>query len=1291
MGPFHLAGHLLDLPAWVVQRLWMALVLCVALVGTAKVARALGVRSDLACIVAGFAFALSPRMLTVLGPSSIEVWPSALAPWVLLPLVIGSRRGSPVLAAALAALAVAMVGGVNAAATSAVLPLGALWVLTRERGPRRGALMLWWPMFTVLGTLWWLVPLFLLGSYSPPFLDFIETAAVTTYPTTLADAVRGTSNWVAYIDSCARAGRDLITSFYLPLNSAVVVAAGVTGLALRRNEHRRFLLSGVFVGLVLVTMGHQGAVQGWFASELHALLDGSLAPLRNVHKFDVVLRLPLVVGLAFVLDHLHALWAAAPRGRVAGPGVSERTSAAMVIGVVLVAVVGATSPAWLGRITPPQGFGDVPDYWREAAVWLEDEQEQHPGVALLVPGSSFGTYVWGNPRDEPMQALANSPWAVRNAVPLTPAGNIRMLDEIERRLNEGRGSAGLAVYLERAGVSHVVVRNDLERSQDIADPVLVHQALDDTPGLTRVAGFGPDIGGEARIEGGRLGKALINSGWQTEYQAIEVFRLDAGASYATEVADPQTVLVGGPEDLVDLADAGVVGSAPVRLAVDADEAERLDRVILTDGLRAVERNFGQLHDSVSATLEAEEWRRLSHTGVPDYALGAGARWLTVASLEGARSVTASSSQADPGTLGVTQRGTLPSAAVDGDPETGWRSAALAPGEHWWRIDLDEPKDVGTVAIRVGDEGDELLTLSTPDWESVPLRFAPGERRSLRVPGPTSSLTITDVSERMNNTLEIAEVEFGQEVVRRLVLPEPLRHWGGPDVVVLRRLGDSRRGCAVLEEVVRCAAGKAASAEEARDVHRQFAYPSDENVAARLLARPRPGAALDDVILRGQPIRVAASSAGIDDPRAGAVAAIDGDANTTWVADAGEINPELRLSWLGRKTVTGIGMSVHPRVASRLPQRVELSWPGGTREVELTRGSARFEPVRTDQMTIRVIEAEPATDLGFDGSSRPVPIGISELVLEGLSYLPLNLSDDPARTPCGTGPTVRTDVGERRSRIVASPADLLSGQQVEAALCGAGTLALEAGDNNVDVLASEGFIPDVLVIGDKAPPVVSTRLAATQPSPVLRRVEAGAGDVATRENTSPGWTATLNGEEVSPTVFDGWRQGWRTRGPGRVAMSFAPDTLYRGALLGGALALGGLVAICLVLRRRRHHQEAAQSRRKLPFLAQVVALVALAGVVAGTMGALTAVAGLAVAAALHRKAPVDGAWWLAAPLVATYAAYALRPWGGSAGWAGALAWPQVLVMLSLTAVAAWVWLDEAPRRRPSRRAGRSTRR
>ncbi|UUZ58849.1 DUF3367 domain-containing protein [Nocardioides sp. B-3] len=79
---------------------------------------------------------------------------------------------------------------------------------------------------------------------------------------------------------------------------------------------------------------------------------------------------------------------------------------------------------------------------------------------------------------------------MRNAVPLVPAGNIRMLDEIEKSLARGAGGPGLSSYLARAGISHVVVRNDLVRSDAVADPILVHQALDHSPGLELVADFG---------------------------------------------------------------------------------------------------------------------------------------------------------------------------------------------------------------------------------------------------------------------------------------------------------------------------------------------------------------------------------------------------------------------------------------------------------------------------------------------------------------------------------------------------------------------------------------------------------------------------------------------------------------------------------------------------------------------------------------------------------------------------------------------------------------------------------
>ncbi len=142
MGPFFASAHVLDLPGWVVQRLWLALVLCVAFLGTARLARALGVALRPRRAWSAGSPSRSRRGCSrVLGPISIEAWPSALAPWVLLPLVLRRRRaarraGRP----RSRPLAVAMVGGVNAAATFAVLPLGVIWLLTRDaRAPAYGA------------------------------------------------------------------------------------------------------------------------------------------------------------------------------------------------------------------------------------------------------------------------------------------------------------------------------------------------------------------------------------------------------------------------------------------------------------------------------------------------------------------------------------------------------------------------------------------------------------------------------------------------------------------------------------------------------------------------------------------------------------------------------------------------------------------------------------------------------------------------------------------------------------------------------------------------------------------------------------------------------------------------------------------------------------------------------------------------------------------------------------------------------------------------------------------------
>ncbi|WKN50149.1 alpha-(1-_3)-arabinofuranosyltransferase family protein [Nocardioides sp. Arc9.136] len=1286
MGPFFLLGWLVDLPGWVVQRLWQGLVMSVALVGTAKVARALGVRSDLACLVAGFAFALSPRLLTTLGPISIEAWPSAVAPWVLLPLVRGATHGSPRRAAALSALAVAMVGGVNAAATFAVLPLGIVWLLTRTPGPRRRSLMLWWPLFTALGTLWWLVPLFVMGAYSPPFLDFIETTSVTTFPTTLFDALRGTSNWVPYADAGSRAGNDLVRTSWVLVLSGVLLLLGAAGLLDRRTPHRAFLGLSLVVGALMVTAGHRGAVEGWFAEPVADLLDGVLAPLRNVHKFDPVLRLPLVLGLAFVVDRTLA----ALREHRDAPR-ADRVNRRVLVLAAVVAVVGTAAPALQGRVEPAGATLGVPDYWHEVADYVADESAG--GTALLVPGSPFGEYLWGDTADEPMQWLADSRWAVRNVIPLTPPATIRMLDGIEQRLAEGDGSAGLTAALRRAGVEHLVVRNDLQRSDDVPDPVLVHQAIDASPGIERVAEFGPAIGGDAHLrdDGQRI---LVNGGWQAERPAVEVYAVSPAASPAVSGGDP-TVLAAGPEDLPDLLDLDVLGGGPTVLAPDAEDLSTGDgrpgRVVLTDGLRERERSFARIHDGTSAVTTPGDVPR-SDRPVRDYPLDDMDRWTTTARLEGARAVSASSSLSDADTSGGSDRGALPYAALDGAPDTAWDSG-FRDGTPWWRVDLEEPLDVEQLTVTAAaGHGRQRLRVVTEHGASEPVELSAGGTRRVLLPAGQDGSTevgwvrVEGAGGPSQGQLAIAEVDVPGLTVRRVLdLPSVPAGWGAPDAVVLRAGLDGRTGCVQVALRDRCAAGRDRTSEDGPVVRRSFELPAARAYDASLTARPRAGAALDRLVLRDQPASAAASSTALADPRAGAVATIDGDPASTWLAAPDDEQVELTLSWLGRRPVRGIDLDVDADVAARLPDSVLLSFTRqgrvvALRELELGRaGRARFPAVRADGVTIQVLSAERASDLSFDGSGSDVPVGIGEVGLEGVPYLPLGLSDTEVRQPCGTGPELRIGTRRTRTALRASPLQLLRGVEVPAVPCGPvrGPLLLSAGA--VDVAAARGDASQaasvvLTAVDDPGPAPAPTSAVEDLSGPVERVLEPAPGDtlVALRENANAGWTATQDGAALDPVVVDGWQQGFRLAGDGPVSVRFAPDTTYRAGLLGGALALLGLVAVVGLTRRRWAGPvpEPLADRRVARPVAVVLGLLG-AGLVAGTGGLVVGALTVAAVLVLDRRAPEVSPWALATPLLVAAAAYALTPWGSSSGWAGEDAWVGYLSVVTLVAAVSTV--------------------
>lgn len=1295
MGPFFLLGGLVDLPGWVVQRLWQGLVMSVAFAGFAKLARAIGVRSDFACLLAAFAFALSPRMLTTLGPISIEAWPSALAPWVLLPLVHGSRRGSPRQAAALSALAVAMVGGVNAVATFAVIPLGALWLLTRTPGPRRRALMLWWPLFTALGTLWWLVPLFVMGAYSPPFLDFIETTTVATFPTTVFDALRGTSNWVPYVDGGSRAGNDLITTAFIALDTGFLLFLGFLGLADRRTPERLFLWSGLVVGLLLVTMGHHGSVEGWFQQDLRSALDGALAPLRNVHKFDPIIRVPLVLGLAFVVDR--AVTAVRSTGTDL-TAAAERFNRVALCVVAVVVVAGAATPAIAGRVEPADPVLAVPEYWTETAAWLEDHTEEDgDGGSLLVPGAPFGEYLWGSPKDEPLQWLAGSPWAVRNVIPLTPPGNIRMLDEVEAALVEGRGSAGLTEYLRRAGVRFLVVRNDLEPGSDVPHPLLVHQAIEAAPGLERVATFGPMVGGGGAInvEDNRV---LVDHGWQDSFPAVEVYSVPDDSSAVTATGLP--LVVGGPEDLLDLTDLGVLDDQPTELAVDADTAEPpTGELVLTDGLRARERFFGRVHDGYSPALTPGDEL---HSGNPtrDYLLADDDRWSTTVRLTGATAISASSSESDATAGGGSRRGRLPYAAVDRSLGTAWRSGGGAGDPAWWQLDLDREVDPGTVRLTGGPENPDNIAVAvrTAAGVSEPVRLGEDRTRTVALPdGPTTWIRVEVVGDDVRQ-LSLADVEMaGLRVDRSLVLPVLPETWGTPDAIVLRGDLDARTGCVNVGRDVRCAPGRARPSEEAAGMSRVVTLNAPATYAARVRVVPRAGTALDQLLLADQPVNVEATSVLVpEDPRDGAVAAIDGDIGTSWLSDPDDPDPTLALSWLGQREVGDIWLRVDRQAAGLRPTSVRLSWPGGTREVDLVKGRASFRPITTDRLSVTVTDTDSGYSVDASGQATGLGVAVSDLRLPGMTYLPVRFPLEPKTYACGSGPDLRIGSQHVPTRIVGSPFEIARGETVDAEPCTDAPVELAAGETTVAMTASETFTPaSVVLAGDAAGTTGPAAAAVDDDGPVRRELAPAPGGevLVLRQNVNAGWEAAQGEESLTPVTVDGWQQGWLLESDDVVVTEFAPDRGYRAGLAVGALTLLALVASLVLLGRRRTPDPAPLEARVASPLVLVPFAVAGFGLVAGWAGVLVAAVAVPVVLLVDRRLPELSAGLFAVPCLAAGAIYALRPWGQD--WAGNLAWPHYLLLVSLASA-----LAVLPLRRPrrprlpkltvfSRSAGRST--
>lgn len=697
-------------PDWITQRLWWALLLFLAFAGMVKVLECAGIGSRGSRVLAGVLYALSPRILTTLGAISSEAWVVAIAPWVLVPVMCMTTSRRPAytrLMALSSAVAILCLGAVNAVATAVVVIPAVVWWISSlvRKSSRKAALRFgaWWIPAGLFAAFWWVGPLLVLGAYSPPFTDFIESSKLTTRWLNVLEVLRGTTSWTPFLSTERVGGYALATQPVFIVVTLLVALIGLWGLAQRSMPQAGRWLVTLAIGLLAMVLAFEPFSP--IAGPYRDFLDGAGAALRNLHKFDPVVRLALMAGFAHALQKIE--WPGTSKERwVQWRNPEKNGTVTKAIAATLLVVL-ATAPGWSGRIAPEDGFTEVPAYWHEAADWLnthadgKDQAEHQIARTMILPKARFARQTWGNTRDEPAQPLLDVPWVVRDSVPLVQPEAIRGLDGMQRELETGDAIPTLAATLWNQGVGQLLVRTDLTKSSDTPGSKEILRTLETSGGFEEIATFGDGQGGDKKSPAIRI--------FRVQPPQFGEFADAMGTAGDLRIIDRDQVetVAAGPEAMsrLDQADAalGRTGAARTRVLAgeenvdgEATEAQQLQTVTDTPALR--DHNYGNVTNADS-DIRHEDDRHLIFNRVTDYPVR-GAESFT--EVHGRGALVSSSSLADPTGFGGATTISGLNAAVDGDDRTAWRPSQGSNSGEW--LELQTPNSHRSLYLTFKTQG-----------------------------------------------------------------------------------------------------------------------------------------------------------------------------------------------------------------------------------------------------------------------------------------------------------------------------------------------------------------------------------------------------------------------------------------------------------------------------------------------------------------------------------------------------------------------------------------------------------
>jgi len=1195
MGPFFgVFGEVL--PAWAVQRLWWTALLTAGFVGAYGLMRSLGLLGKLA-VMGALAWVLAPKVVSSFAVLSGEIHPHLLIPLILWPVVAGWRgRLTPWAASLLSGGAIVLAGGVNGAAVLlAIVPTG-LFLVTRSRW-WRSPLTWTWALVTVLATAWWLGPLFFMARYSAPFLDWIENSAAVSAQVGLLDVFRGTTQWLGHLLTTAGpwwpGGYELATSPWLIVLTTILTALGLCGLTLRSVPLRGYLWTLLLIGLVAMSLPHAGALSSPLMTATQDVLDGPLAAFRNIHKADGLVRLPLVIGLVHLTGVLSS--------RIPEPALAmPRRARGVALGVIALVVVGSAAPAFTGAAVARGGHPEVPEYWVEAGAWLD---EHNPDAAsLIVPAANFAEYQWGRTLDEPLRSLTSTDIVVRDAIPLVNAGSIRLLDEVDRRLQGGRGLGGAAAVLSDAGVRYLIVRNDLATDQAGQPPVvLARAAVRNSEGVRFVKGFGGtivDLSGEG-------------------IHPVEIYELPGRVSTPLTLWPGSAAVTasGFTEDLPRLAEAGL-GDRPVIFTADRRGVAATGAVVLTDGLRARETFFGAPRGADSSTTltatraaEVRDYRPASDQGL-----------LTSITYAGIRDVTASSSIAERVTFAGLNPAMRPFAAIDPRDESGWLT--MWDPEPTIAIDLTAPTGLdhvvitpwtddlpGTAAVAVATEvrvstevGSVVADLGT---EPTRIELPHGSTDRVEI-----TITETSAGPPANQLTGLATIDIpGIRPIERVTVPS-VGDGRTPSAIVLSGGRGGFDGCFYGDDGMRCLGSSSVLPESVAGAD----YLLEEAAAgAWSMSGTMVGSGELGVVGGSPDVEISASSSRSTAPLAAPDSLIDSDRRTAWSPAFDDPSPELDLQFPQPVEITDVSLRV--RDGGVPPGGVLARLRLGGQEFLRTlpqNGRLSIPSTRAERLVVEFVPTDRATILAG--------LELTEVVINGRPFAP---PPQEWHAACGEGPSVSVNGEPVDTEATITRRGALGLDEITWGACDLVTLA--GIEDEIRVGPWHGFAPGATRLLPRQPVnsvPAPTSLDVDREGDALRATLPPSAEdrlLVLTQNANAGWRADIEGSALEDQVVDGRRQAFLVPAgiSGEVRIAFGPERFYRPVIVVGlVLALGVLLAAAWHASRLTRGALASPApmdapapvtrhsvQRGVPLAAVVAAML-----VAGPVGGLAAGAG-----------------------------------------------------------------------------------